>query len=88
MAACVIVDIDIADPTRYEEYKRLAGPTVTAHGGRYVARGGKVTALDGDWRPGRVVVLEFPSAEKAKRGGIRPTTGARARSATSARGRA
>ena len=66
MAAYVIVDIEIADPARYEEYKRLAGPTVGAHGGRYVARGGKVTTLEGDWSPGRIVVLEFPSAEKAK----------------------
>jgi len=66
MAAYVIVDIDIADPARYEEYKKLAGPTVGAHGGKYVARGGKVTTLEGDWRPGRIVVLEFPTAEKAK----------------------
>ena len=66
MAAYVIVDIEIADPAQYEEYKRLAGPTVVAHGGRYVARGGKVTTLEGDWRPGRIVVLEFPTAEKAK----------------------
>ena len=43
-----------------------SGPTATAHGGKYVARGGKVTTLEGDWRPGRIVVLEFPSAEKAK----------------------
>jgi uncharacterized protein (DUF1330 family) len=66
MAAYVIVDIDIADPQRYEEYKRLAGPTVGAHGGRYVARGGKVTALEGDWRPRRMVLLEFPTAEQAR----------------------
>jgi len=66
MAAYVIVDIEIADPTRYEEYKRLAGPTVGAHGGRYVVRGGKVDMLEGDWRPGRIVVLEFPTAENAK----------------------
>jgi uncharacterized protein (DUF1330 family) len=66
MAAYVIVDIDIADPQRYEEYKRLAGPTVGAHGGRYVARGGKVTTLEGDWRPRRMVVLEFPTAEQAR----------------------
>ena len=66
MAAYVIVDIDIADPAPFEEYKRLAGPTVTAHGGRYVARGGKVTTLEGEWRPGRISVLEFPTAEKAK----------------------
>lgn len=66
MAAYVIVDIDITDPARYEEYKRLAGPTVGAHGGRYIVRGGKVSALEGGWQPGRIVILEFPTAEKAK----------------------
>lgn len=66
MAAYVIVDIEITDPAQYEEYKKLAGPTVGTHGGHYVVRGGKVETLEGDWHPGRIVVLEFPSAEKAK----------------------
>ena len=46
MAAYVIVDIEIDDPKEYEEYKRLAGPTVGAHGGTYVAR----VDVDGDPR--------------------------------------
>jgi len=67
MPAYVIVDIDIADPVRYEEYKRLAAPTVTAHGGRYLVRGGPVELLEGYGTPHRVVVLEFPTVERAKR---------------------
>jgi uncharacterized protein (DUF1330 family) len=66
MPAYVIVDIDITDPARYDEYKRLAAPTVTAHGGRYLARGGAVEVLEGDPAPHRVVVLEFPSMERAR----------------------
>jgi len=66
MPAYVIVDIEVTDPVRYEEYKRLAAPTVAAYGGRYVARGGKVETLEGDWRPNRFVILEFPSVERAK----------------------
>jgi uncharacterized protein (DUF1330 family) len=66
MAALVIVEIEITDPVRYEEYKKLAAPTVAEHGGKYVARGGEVETLEGAWRPGRVVVLEFPSAERAR----------------------
>ncbi len=66
MAALVIVEIEITDPARYEEYKTLAAPTVVAHGGKYVARGGMVETLEGSWRPGRLVVLEFPSAERAR----------------------
>ncbi len=66
MPAYVIVDIDITDPVRYEEYKKLAPGTLAAFGGRYVARGGKSEVLEGQKRPGRLVLLEFPSAERAR----------------------
>lgn len=66
MAAYVLVQIDITDPIRYDEYKRLAGPTVTAFGGRYLARGGTTDVLEGDREAGRVVILEFPSAAQAR----------------------
>jgi uncharacterized protein (DUF1330 family) len=66
MSAYVIVDIDIHDPVGYEEYKRLAAPTVTAFGGRYLARGGRTEVLEGDWDPKRLVILEFESMERAK----------------------
>lgn len=66
MAAYVVVDIHVHDSARYEEYKRLAAPSVTAFGGRYLVRGGAVTQLEGDWTPGRFVLLEFPSAERAR----------------------
>jgi uncharacterized protein (DUF1330 family) len=41
--------------------------TVQQYGGRFVVRGGAVETLEGDWQPKRVVVLEFPSLEQAKR---------------------
>jgi len=66
MAAYVVVDIHVQDPVRYEEYKCQAAPSVTAFGGRYLVRGGAVTKLEGDWTPARFVVLEFPSAARAK----------------------
>jgi uncharacterized protein (DUF1330 family) len=66
MAAYVIVDIEVSDPVRYEEYKRLAAPTVVAFGGRYVVRGGAVHVLEGEWPTARFVVLEFPSAQRAR----------------------
>lgn len=66
MPALVIVDIDVTDPAGYEEYKRLASASIAAHGGRYVARGGATTVLEGPWSPKRLVVLEFASPEKAR----------------------
>jgi uncharacterized protein (DUF1330 family) len=66
MPAYVIVNIDITDPVRFEEYRRLAAPTVAAFGGRYIVRGGRTEILEGDWTPHRVVILEFPTFARAK----------------------
>ena len=66
MPAYIIVDIEITDPVQYEAYKQLAGPTVGQFNGRYVVRGGAVETLEGGWRPGRLVVLEFPSVQRAR----------------------
>jgi uncharacterized protein (DUF1330 family) len=66
MTAYVILDIEVTDPAGYEDYKKLAPPAVALYGGKYIARGGKSETLEGDWLPNRVVVLEFPSVEKAK----------------------
>jgi uncharacterized protein (DUF1330 family) len=66
MSALIIVDIEVTDPVRYEDYKRLASAAIAAHGGRYLVRGGKTEVLDGEWTPRRLVVLEFDSFEKAK----------------------
>ena len=66
MSALIIVDIEVTDPVRYEDYKRLASAAIAAHGGRYLVRGGRSEVLDGDWTPRRLVVLEFDSVEKAK----------------------
>ena len=64
--ALVVVEISIHDPETYKEYMLLAPPTIAKHNGKYLVRGGTTEPLEGDWRPQRFVVLEFPSAEAAK----------------------
>jgi len=66
MSAYVIVEIDIVDPAGYEEYKKLAGATVEKYGGKYIVRGGEAEVLEGDWKPKRIVVLQFDSMQRAK----------------------
>lgn len=66
MTAYAIFDIEVIDPETYEEYKKLAPPAIAAYGGKYLARGGKVDVLEGDWNPTRIVILEFPTAQQAK----------------------
>lgn len=65
MPAFVIANIDVHDPVKYEDYKRMAPASIHAHGGKYIARGGAVEALEGQWQPKRLVILEFPSLDAA-----------------------
>ncbi|MCM2252841.1 MAG: DUF1330 domain-containing protein [Ramlibacter sp.] len=64
--AYIIANVDVTDPAQYEEYKRLSTIAMQAHGAQVCIRGGKVEVLEGDWAPQRVVMLKFPSAEKAR----------------------
>ena len=66
MTAYVVVDINVTDPVHYEDYKKLAAPTVELYGGKYIARGGKTETLEGDWLPNRLVILQFDTLEQAK----------------------
>src|SRR4051794_34011947 len=66
MPAYVIVDIKITNPEDYEEYKKLTPSSITAFDGKFIVRGGKTENLEGNWQPQRVVILEFPSVDRAK----------------------
>jgi uncharacterized protein (DUF1330 family) len=67
MAAYVIIETEITDPEQYERYKAASPGAVAAGGGRFLARGGELAVLEGDWRPSRLVVLEFQDLDAARR---------------------
>ncbi len=66
MAAYVIGDVTIHDREKYAEYVKLSPATIEAFGGKFIVRGAKVESLEGSWTPGRFVMLEFDSVERAK----------------------
>jgi uncharacterized protein (DUF1330 family) len=66
MKAYIIVDVTVTDPERYEAYKKLTPASLEKFEGRFIVRGGHTETLEGEWKPGRIVILEFPSLEKAK----------------------
>lgn len=66
MSAYVVVEVEVNDPVRYEDYKSMVQPSLEPYGGKFLVRGGKVQTLEGDWAPKRFVIVEFPSVEKAK----------------------
>jgi uncharacterized protein (DUF1330 family) len=68
MPAYVIVAVTEArDQDALLEYRRRNTDVVAAHGGRFVVRGGPHETLEGEWNPVRLVVIEFPDAETARR---------------------
>jgi uncharacterized protein (DUF1330 family) len=67
MPAYVIVETDIHDPEQYERYKAASPGAVAAGGGRFIARGGELAVLEGDWHPKRLVLLEFEDLDAVKR---------------------
>jgi uncharacterized protein (DUF1330 family) len=64
--AYVLANVTVKDPVRYEDYRRLVTGTLAKYGGRFIARGGNVEVLEGDWRPNRLVIVEFPSMDHAR----------------------
>ena len=66
MSAYVVVQVDVKDPARYEDYKKLVPPSLEPFGGRFIVRGGRTETLEGTWAPKRFVIVEFPTVEQAK----------------------
>ena len=67
MAAYVVVNVDVKDPGRYDAYKSMVPPTIAAYGGRFLVRGAPLHEMEGKWPRPRLVILEFPDVDSAKR---------------------
>ena len=67
MPAYYLFDVqEVTDPQAMGEYRRRVLETVERHGGRYLAVGGEVTVVEGDWRPAFPVLIEFPDIGAAR----------------------
>jgi len=74
MSAYIVVQVDVKEPVRYEDYKTMVPASLAKYGGRFIVRGGKTETLEGTWTPnrlgtwspGRFVMVEFPDVERAK----------------------
>ena len=64
MSVHVIIDIKVLNKNMYSEYIKKVPPIIKKFGGRYLARGGKITTISGTWHPERVILLEFDNAEQ------------------------
>ena len=66
MPAYIIVEVEVKDPATYEDYKKLTPGSLEPFDGKFIVRGGAAELLEGEEEPQRIVILEFPTMEKAK----------------------
>jgi uncharacterized protein (DUF1330 family) len=64
--AYVIADVEVSDPEQYRRYTALSPGAIAAAGGEFIVRGGRTEVLEGDWTPGRVVVVRFDTLAEAR----------------------
>ena len=64
--AYMVVQVDVTNAQQYQEYAKLTPDIVASFGGRFLARAGRTVTLEGPPARPRVVVIEFPSFEKAQ----------------------
>jgi len=62
----IIASVDVTHPEQYAQYREWSTKAMQAHGAEVCVRGGQVKVLEGDWNPGRTVVLKFASFEAAQ----------------------
>lgn len=66
MVAYLVGELEVHDPDGYQRYASRSRAVVERHGGRYIARGGATTRLEGDPPEKRIVLVEFPSVAVAE----------------------
>jgi len=66
MPAYVIAHITVTNWDRYQKYVEASPAAIATYGGRFIARGGPMITLEGPEETTRVVLVEFPSLEKAQ----------------------
>ncbi|MEJ6784778.1 DUF1330 domain-containing protein [Aminobacter sp. Piv2-1] len=67
MPGYLIFEIEVTDEAAWKHYREVAGPIMAAGGGRFVLSSERIESLEGGWRPASISVVEFPSADTARR---------------------
>ena len=66
MAVYLIFDVEVTDPAATDGYAKLAVESLAPFQSKTLIHGGTVEALEGDWKPETLVMLEFESREQAQ----------------------
>ena len=67
MPAYIIARVEVTDWTRYREYTKATPKVIARYGGKFIIRGGEIVTLEGQPETRRLVIIEFPTLEQAKK---------------------
>ena len=65
MKAYLVLDLSVNDFGGFRKYVDEIPAFIAKHSGKYIVRGVQPTTIEGDWKPERMVILEFPARENA-----------------------
>ena len=66
MKAYLVLDLQVDDLAGFRRYVEEIPAHIARHGGQYIVRGVEPTCIEGDWKPQRLVILEFPERSNAE----------------------
>ena len=66
MKAYLVLGFSVNDPAGFMKYVAEIPAFIAKHAGRYIVRGTEPTTIEGDWKPDRLVILEFPERANAE----------------------
>ena len=66
MKAYLVLDLSVNDVGRFRTYIAEIPAFIAKHSGKYLVRGVEPTTIEGDWKPERLVIIEFPARENAE----------------------
>jgi uncharacterized protein (DUF1330 family) len=66
MKAYLVLDLSVNDLGGFRKYIAEIPAFIAKHSGKYIVQGVQPTTIEGDWKPERMVIIEFPEREKAE----------------------
>lgn len=66
MTAFVVMRITVTNPSKLKGYQQVAPSIIKSFGGKMLARGGDVLTLEGEVETRRIVIVEFPTQDRAR----------------------
>ncbi len=66
MQAYMVIEARVLNAGKYQEYLNKVPETLARFGGRYLSRSSRVVPLSGEWKPERMILIEFPGEQSIR----------------------